>query len=102
MDTCFSEADVNHLAGLIRSFYCSTLWQKGDILLVDNRKVAHSGMPGSGPRLVRALISNPLKMQYSQEQSGCFFCEERVTQSIGHYMAEGKEVVSEAEYAAKN
>ncbi len=72
----------------MRNFYCSTIWQKGDILLVDNRKVVHTGMPGSGPRLVRALISNPLNMKYSQEQPGCLFCQDRTTQSIGHYMAE--------------
>ena len=89
VNSCFSETEIDQLARLMRNFYCSTLWQKGDILLVDNRKVAHAGMPGSGPRLIRALISNPLKMNYSHEQPGCLFCQDRMTQSIGHYMAEG-------------
>ena len=91
VNSCFSETDINHLARLMRNFYCSTIWQKGDILLVDNRKVVHTGMPGSGPRLVRALISNPLQMKYSHAQPGCLHCQDSPTQSIGHYMAAGKE-----------
>lgn len=90
VNSCFSEKDINHLAREMRNFYCSITWQKGDILLVDNRKAVHTGMPGSGPRLVRALISNPLKMKYSQAQSGCLPCQDSPTESIGHYMAEGK------------
>jgi hypothetical protein len=101
VNSCFSEADINQLAYLMRNFYCSILWKKGDILLVDNRKVVHAGMPGSGPRLVRALISNPLKMKYSQAQPGCYFCQDRMTQSIGHYMADGKAIVGETEYVTE-
>ena len=73
VNSCFSETDINHLAGLMRKFYCSTIWQKGDILLVDNRKVAHTGMPGAGPRLVRALIANPLEMKYSHARARLLF-----------------------------
>lgn len=89
VNSCFSQTDINHLAQSMRNFYCSTIWQKGDILLVDNRKVAHAGMPGSGPRLIRALIANPLEMKYSQQQSGCFFCQDRPAQSIGYYIKAG-------------
>lgn len=91
VNSCFSEADINHLARDMRNYYCSVIWQKGDILLVDNRKTAHTGMPGSGPRLVRALISNPLQMKYSKEQPGCLHCQDSKTQSIGHHIAEKKE-----------
>jgi alpha-ketoglutarate-dependent taurine dioxygenase len=101
VNCCFSETDINHLARLMRNFYCSTIWQKGDILLVDNRKIVHAGMPGSGPRLVRALISNPIKMKYSHAQPGCLFCQDRITQSIGHYMAAGKAMVGETEYSTE-
>lgn len=87
VSACFSEKDIDQLSGLMRNFYCSTLWKKGDILLVDNRKVAHAGMPGAGPRLVRALISNPLEMGYSSTQSGCFTCQDRMAQSIGAHIA---------------
>lgn len=89
--SCFSEKDINHLAHVMRNFYCSIIWHKGDILLVDNRKVVHTGMPGAGPRKVRALISNPLQMKYSPSQSGCLHCQDSPKQTIGHYMALGKE-----------
>lgn len=91
VNACFSDTDINHLTQLMRNFYCSTIWQKGDILLVDNRKVAHAGMPGSGSRLVRALITNPLEMKYSATQPGCFHSLDRTTESIGHFMRAGKE-----------
>lgn len=90
VNSCFSEKDINHLARLMRNFYCSIIWQKGDILLVDNRKVVHTGMPGSGPRLVRALISNPLQMKYSDAKPGYLYCQDSPTQTIGHYMVEEK------------
>lgn len=94
VNSCFSETEINHLARLMRDFYSSTIWRKGDILLVDNRKAVHAGMPGSGPRLVRALIANPLEMQYSDAQSGCLHCQDRTTQGVGYYMSKaGKEKV---------
>lgn len=88
VNSCFSETEINHLAHLMRDFYSSTIWQKGDILLVDNRKAVHAGMPGSGPRLIRALIANPIEMQYSKAQSGCLHCQDRTTQGVGYYMSE--------------
>ncbi len=97
VNSCFSEKDINQLARAMRNFYCSIIWQKGDILLVDNRKVVHTGMPGSGPRLVRALISNPLQMKYSKTQPGCLYCQDSQKQSIGYYMAMGKEKASVTE-----
>lgn len=96
VNSCFSETDIHHLARLMRNFHCSTIWQKGDILLVDNKKVVHTGMPGSGPRLVRALISNPLQMRYSHAQPGCFPCQDRMTPGIGHYMGARREKMGEA------
>jgi alpha-ketoglutarate-dependent taurine dioxygenase len=94
VNSSFSEKDIKQLAPLMRNYYCSIIWQKGDIILVDNRKVVHTGMPGSGPRLVRALISNPLQMKYSHTQPGCLHCQDSKTQTIGHYMAEEKEKAS--------
>lgn len=89
VNSCFSETDINHLAQLMRSFYSSTLWKKGDILLVDNKKAVHAGMPGSGSRVVRALISNPLQMKYTHTQPGCLHCEDRTTPSMGQSMTKG-------------
>jgi len=80
---CFDDADVTALAGLIRQYYSSCLWQKGDIILVDNTQVMHAGMPGKGPRTIRAMIGNPLEMTYGRSQSGCITARARETESIG-------------------
>lgn len=88
--SCFTDADVKDLAQLMRDYYSSCLWQPGDIILVDNRKVAHAGMPGSGERVIRALIGNPIEMKYSQTQSGCQGCKYRDTETIGFYVSKNK------------
>jgi len=88
--SCFTDKDIKELAKLMRAYYCSCLWKKGDILLVDNRQVIHAGMPGSGPRLVRAMIGNPINMRYSFLEPGYVDCKERVTETIGFYMASGQ------------
>lgn len=87
--SCFSRQDEKVLAQLIRKYYCSCLWQKGDILLVDNRKVVHAGMPGAGSRLVRAMICNPLELNYSFVKPGSLVSRYRTTESVGYYMAKG-------------
>lgn len=88
--SCFNEEKIEILAKLMRNYYSSCLWKKGDILLVDNRKVIHAGMPGTGPRLIRAMICNPLEMKYSDKQSGVIHCENRDTETLGYYMASGE------------
>lgn len=87
---CFEDKDIKKLAQLIRTHYSSCLWQKGDILLVDNRKLMHAGMPGAGPRLVRALIGNPLEMNYDAEAPGSIECKERDSETVGFYMTSCK------------
>ena len=81
--SCFSTEEIKELAKSMRSLYCSCLWKKGDILLIDNRKVMHAGMPGEGPRLIRAIICNPIEMQYLATQSGVMEVKERTTDTIG-------------------
>ncbi|MBN9229645.1 MAG: TauD/TfdA family dioxygenase [Legionella sp.] len=88
--TCFNEEEVQELARSMRRHYCSCLWQKGDILLVDNRKVMHAGMPGKGARAIRAMIGNPLEMRYSAQNPGYISGNERKTASIGACMAAGQ------------
>lgn len=85
--SCFDKNDVKALAKLMRSYYCSCLWKKGDIMFVDNRKVAHAGMPGAGPRTIRAMISNPISMGYAFAEPGYLNCEYRNSESIGYYIA---------------
>lgn len=84
--TCFSETDIKNLAQTMRQHYCSCLWQKGDILLIDNRKVMHAGMPGTGERLIRAMISNPVAMEYTFKETGVLNAQERTTPAIGECM----------------
>ncbi|HAF88115.1 MAG: hypothetical protein CMF38_01110 [Legionellaceae bacterium] len=70
--SCFDNAQIEELAQLIRQYYVSCLWQQGDILIVDNRKVMHAGMPGLGPRLVRALIGSPMQLPLDKQSNGIF------------------------------
>lgn len=84
--SCFTNKNIKDLAKILRKYYSSSLWKSGDILLVDNKKVAHAGMPGSGPRLIRAMISNPIDMKYMFTQPGYLYCKDRTTENVGFYM----------------
>ncbi|STY30360.1 pyoverdine biosynthesis regulatory gene SyrP-like protein [Legionella wadsworthii] len=88
--SCFDDKEVKELALSMRQFYSSCLWKKGDVLLIDNRKVMHAGMPGFGNRLIRAMICNPLDMSYSEAETGILIAKERITDTIGAYMEKGK------------
>ncbi|MGL5743032.1 MAG: TauD/TfdA family dioxygenase [Legionella sp.] len=57
--SCFNAKEVKELAQSMRNYYSSCVWKKGDVLLIDNKKVMHAGMPGMGPRVIRAMICNP-------------------------------------------
>jgi alpha-ketoglutarate-dependent taurine dioxygenase len=35
-------------------------WQRGDVLIIDNLQVHHTGMPGFGPRDIKVIMSNPV------------------------------------------
>lgn len=87
---CFSKAEVKELAQLMRTYYSSCLWQAGDILLIDNKKVMHAGMPGMGERLIRAMICNPMAMNYSLNEPGWVSAQEHNLGTIGEYMTLGK------------
>ena len=87
--SCFNDKEIKELANLIRSHYSSCIWKRGDILLVDNKKVMHAGMPGTGPRLIRAMICNPLQMNYSSVESSIIDCSERSGNTIGFFMSSG-------------
>jgi alpha-ketoglutarate-dependent taurine dioxygenase len=86
---CFTGNDIKNLAQLIRKHYSSFLWKKGDILLVDNRKVMHAGMPGAGSRKIRAMICNPIAMNYSFLSQGCIDCQDSSLETVGFYMEKG-------------
>lgn len=66
----FSKEAIGLLAQSIRNRYSSFKWRAGDLLIVDNLKMAHSGMPGSGARTLRVLICNPIRMRYDSKGPG--------------------------------
>jgi alpha-ketoglutarate-dependent taurine dioxygenase len=66
----FEPGDVAVLARAMRRRYSSFTWRRGDVLLVDNLTVAHAGMPGFGPRDLKALICNCLAIPYAAGGAG--------------------------------
>jgi alpha-ketoglutarate-dependent taurine dioxygenase len=56
----FSAQDMKLVAALMRRNYTSFCWKTGDVLIVDNLKMAHAGMPGCGSRDLKAIICNPV------------------------------------------
>ena len=58
------------IAPLMRKHYRAVRWRRGDVLLVDNLKMAHAGMPGFGPRLLRAMICNRVAIPCGRDQPG--------------------------------
>lgn len=70
LNDCFTTDEVHQLAKNLHDHYVSCLWKKSDILLVDNKQVAHAGMPGCGKRVIRAMICNRLDMHYTSDGSG--------------------------------
>ena len=66
----FNKEATDLLAMSIRNRYSSFKWRAGDRLIVDNLKMAHSGMPGSGARTLRVLLCNPIRMRYDSKGPG--------------------------------
>jgi len=66
----FSADDVQMLAKAIRSRYCSFLWKRGDVLIIDNLKIAHNGMAGRGDRTLKVMMCNPIPLPSSGESRG--------------------------------
>ncbi len=53
-----------------RENFVSFRWEKGDVLIVDNLRMCHAGMPGKGARTVRAIMSNPVQFELSETSPG--------------------------------
>jgi hypothetical protein len=68
--SAFTQEDVKLVASATRRRYSSFLWKRGDMLIADNVKIAHAGMPGLGKRELTALLCNPIALDYSQSASG--------------------------------
>jgi alpha-ketoglutarate-dependent taurine dioxygenase len=69
---CFEDADISYLAKAMRRHYSAFRWCRGDILIVDNLRMAHSGMPGLGTRDLNALICNRVPMPCHDKGTGRF------------------------------
>lgn len=87
--TCFTKQEEKELAASMRTYYSSCLWKKGDILLIDNKKVAHAGMPGKGKRTIRAMICNRVDINYTLNESGLIKAQQLGTEIIGECMKRG-------------
>jgi alpha-ketoglutarate-dependent taurine dioxygenase len=66
----FDKRSIEHLAQSVRNRFSSFTWRAGDVLIVDNLKMAHSGMPGVGTRTLRVMIGNVIRMRYDSEGPG--------------------------------
>jgi alpha-ketoglutarate-dependent taurine dioxygenase len=70
VEAAFEPGDGARVAQAIRASFSSFRWRSGDMLMIDNLKMAHAGMPGMGPRLLRAMICNPIALPLSAGGSG--------------------------------
>ena len=85
----FTKADVEELASGVRNYFSSFAWKSGDILLIDNTKIAHAGMPGDrSPRTIRAMICNPLKFDYSYPSTGLQPINASAPRSLGDILVD--------------
>jgi Taurine catabolism dioxygenase TauD, TfdA family len=84
--SAFTPEDVKLVASAMRRRYSSFLWKRGDILIVDNLKMAHTGMPGLGHRELRVLLCNPVVLDYSRDALGLQLLANDMEQSLGEQL----------------
>lgn len=70
LSSLFSAEDVRSIALIMRRSYSDFVWRKGDVLLLDNLKIAHSGMPGMGSRQLQIMMCNPLRLPTESSTDG--------------------------------
>jgi alpha-ketoglutarate-dependent taurine dioxygenase len=70
VDSALAAGDLEIIVAALRRRFASFRWQRGDVLIVDNAKMAHAGMPGFGPRRLRALLCNPMAIPYAPDSPG--------------------------------
>ena len=54
-----SDREAELLAASLASHVSAVEWQPGDLLLIDNAKVLHDGLPGLGPRKLHVALLQP-------------------------------------------
>jgi hypothetical protein len=70
LSALFSPEESRILASAMRRRYFAFPWKSGDILILDNLKIAHGGMPGRGKRDLKVIMCNPVPLPYSSLSSG--------------------------------
>jgi alpha-ketoglutarate-dependent taurine dioxygenase len=70
ISSILNKQEIDVLASAIRQSHASVQWKAGDILIIDNLKMAHEGMPGRGDRVIRAIIANPVRFPLQSSAPG--------------------------------
>jgi alpha-ketoglutarate-dependent taurine dioxygenase len=83
----FDATSIERLAHSLRNHFSAFTWRGGDVLIVDNVKMAHCGMPGFGPRVLRALIGNPIRMPYAPGGLGIHIADPNVLPTLAAEIA---------------
>jgi alpha-ketoglutarate-dependent taurine dioxygenase len=88
----FDPQEIQLVARAMRRRYSSFTWQRGDVLMIDNLKMAHAGMPGFGPRNLKALICNCVPLPCGRESSGLHAPRpDDVRESLGYQLVAYRE-----------
>jgi alpha-ketoglutarate-dependent taurine dioxygenase len=67
----FSAEEIRLLGVLMRRHHSSFPWKAGDILIIDNLKMGHNGMPGFGrKRELNVMLCNPVSIAPSAASRG--------------------------------
>ena len=51
-----ADGDAERIASALAESVCAFPWKQGDILLIDNKRVLHDGLPGFGPRKLHVAL----------------------------------------------
>ena len=84
--SAFTIEDLELVALAMRRRFSSFLWKRGDILIIDNLKMAHAGLPGRGERKLPFLLCNPVVLDYSRDASGIQLLAKDRAQSLGEQL----------------
>lgn len=60
----FDDEDVRSLAEAMARHTNIVTWRRGDVLILDNLQMLHTGMPGFGARRIEAALCNPLPIRW--------------------------------------
>jgi alpha-ketoglutarate-dependent taurine dioxygenase len=70
LTSVMNEDDQKVIAAALRRHCSAFRWRRGDILIFDNLRMAHSGMPGLGSRKMKIMLCNPLHFYTTKDSSG--------------------------------